>query len=176
MLTKAADNKTPSTGSIISSDIRSNALEELTKRAQRAHFNGISVARWKSDALPVPADHFDGVLVDAPCSCTGTWRRNPDMRWLDGVEAVADKAALQLDILSRSSHAVKADGILVYATCSLSPLENQDVVTAFLQQHPEFTLTPIRHPFTGEQTEMLTVWPFEANSDGMFVARMLRSK
>lgn len=176
MLAKAADNQTSSAGSIISSDIRSNALEELTKRAQRAHFNGISVARWKSDALPVPADHFDGVLVDAPCSCTGTWRRNPDMRWLDGVEAVADKAALQLDILSRSSRAVKAGGILVYATCSLSPIENQDVVTAFLQQHPEFTLTPIRHPFSGEQTEMLTVWPFEANSDGMFVARMLRSK
>ena len=176
MLAKAADNQTSSTGSIMSSDIRSNALEELTKRAQRAHFNGISVARWKSDALPVPADHFNGVLVDAPCSCTGTWRRNPDMRWLDGVEAVADKAALQLDILSRSSRAVKAGGILVYATCSLSHIENQDVVTAFLLQHPEFTLTPIRHPFSGEQTEMLTVWPFEANSDGMFVARMLRSK
>lgn len=53
------------------------------------------------------------------------------MRWLDGIEAVADKAALQLDILSRSSRAVKAGGVLVYATCSLSPLENQDVVTAF---------------------------------------------
>jgi 16S rRNA (cytosine967-C5)-methyltransferase len=96
------------------------------------------------------------------------------MRWLDGVEAVTDKAALQLDILSRSSQAVKAGGVLVYATCSLSPIENQDVVTAFLQQHPEFTLTPIHHPFSGEQTEMLTVWPFEANSDGMFVAKMHR--
>lgn len=164
-----------STGSIVSSDIRANALEELSKRAQRAQFDGISIARWKSDALPVPADHFDGVLVDAPCSCTGTWRRNPDMRWLDGIEAVTGKAALQLDILSRSSKAVKAGGVLVYATCSLSPIENQDVVTAFLQQHPEFMLTPIRHPFTGEQTEMLTVWPFEANSDGMFVAKMQRS-
>ncbi|PIW59087.1 RsmB/NOP family class I SAM-dependent RNA methyltransferase [Shewanella sp. CG12_big_fil_rev_8_21_14_0_65_47_15] len=179
MLAKAAapysaGSQTHSAGSIISSDIRSSALDELTKRAQRAHFNGISVARWKSDALPVPADHFDGVLVDAPCSCTGTWRRNPDMRWLDSIEAVTDKAALQLDILSRSSRAVKTGGVLVYATCSLSPIENQDVVTAFLQQHPEFTLTPIHHPFTGEQTEMLTVWPFEANSDGMFVAKMHR--
>lgn len=173
MLAKAAAPH--STGSIVSSDIRANALEELSKRAQRAQFDGISIARWKNDALPVPADHFDGVLVDAPCSCTGTWRRNPDMRWLDGIEAVTGKAALQLDILSRSSKAVKAGGVLVYATCSLSPIENQDVVTAFLQQHPEFTLTPIHHPFTGEQTEMLTVWPFEANSDGMFVAKMQRS-
>lgn len=171
MLAKAAAH---STGSIVSSDIRANALEELSKRAQRAQFNGISIARWKSDALPVPADHFDGVLVDAPCSCTGTWRRNPDMRWLDGIEAVTGKAALQLDILSRSSKAVKKGGVLVYATCSLSPIENQEVVRAFLGQHSEFTLVPIRHPFTGEQTEMLTVWPFEANSDGMFVAKMQR--
>lgn len=176
MLAKAANNSTPSVGCIISSDIRANALEELAKRAQRAHFNGISVARWTSDALPVPADHFDGVLVDAPCSCTGTWRRNPDMRWLDDIKAVTDKASLQLDILTRSSRAVKAGGVLVYATCSLSPIENQDVVKAFLQQHPEFTLTPIQHPFNGEQTEMLTIWPYEANTDGMFVARMLRNK
>lgn len=174
MLARAAENQTHSVGSIVSSDIRSNALEELTKRAQRAQFDGISIARWKSDALPVPADHFDGVLVDAPCSCTGTWRRNPDMRWLDGIEAVTDKAALQLDILTRSSQAVKQGGLLVYATCSLSPIENQKVVRAFLEQHSEFSLMPIHHPFTGEQTEMLTVWPFEANSDGMFVAKMHR--
>jgi len=97
------------------------------------------------------------------------------MRWLDSIEAVTDKAALQLDILSRSSKAVKLGGSLVYATCSLSPVENEQVVSAFLQQHPEFSLVPIRHPFTGEQTEMLTVWPFEANTDGMFVARMQRN-
>ncbi|EGM70544.1 RsmB/NOP family class I SAM-dependent RNA methyltransferase [Shewanella sp. HN-41] len=170
----SAGSHTRSAGSIVSSDIRSNALEELTKRAQRAQFDGISIARWKSDALPVPADHFDGVLVDAPCSCTGTWRRNPDMRWLDSIEAVTDKAILQLDILSRSSKAVKQGGLLVYATCSLSPIENEEVVKAFLEQHSEFQLMPVRHPFTGEQTEMLTIWPFEANSDGMFVAKMQR--
>ncbi|QYJ77848.1 RsmB/NOP family class I SAM-dependent RNA methyltransferase [Shewanella acanthi] len=174
MQIEAKSQKVKLSGSIISSDIRSHALEELTKRASRAKFDGIQVARWKSDALPVPSKHFDGVLVDAPCSCTGTWRRNPDMRWLDSVEAVTDKAALQLDILSRSSQAVKPAGTLVYATCSLSPIENEDVVKAFLQQHSEFSLVPVKHPFTGEQTEMLTVWPFEANSDGMFVARMQR--
>lgn len=174
MLQQAKASQTTSNGSIIASDIRSHALEELAKRAQRAQFNGISLARWKSEALPVNAEYFDGVLVDAPCSCTGTWRRNPDMRWLDTIEAVTDKAALQLDILSRSCRAVKPGGVLVYATCSLSEIENEQVVQAFLQQHPEFSLMPIRHPFTGEQTDMLTVWPFEANSDGMFVARMQR--
>jgi len=161
-------------GCIVSSDIRRKPLEELIKRAKRASFNGISTSPWLSDELPVPQAHFDGVLVDAPCSCTGTWRRNPDMRWIDNIYTVEDKPSLQLDILSRSSYAVKAGGVLVYATCSLSPLENEDVVQAFLAAHNEFSLLSLTHPFTGKAADMLTIYPFEANSDGMFVAKMIR--
>ena len=163
-----------SRGSIIASDIRNKPLEELNKRAKRAGFNHISVSAWKSDALPVKANAFDGVLVDAPCSCTGTWRRNPDMRWLDDVSAVSDKPVLQLDILTRSAAAVKSGGQLVYATCSLSPSENEHVVEAFLAQTNEFELIQVTHPFTGESCKMLTIWPQLADSDGMFVAKMRR--
>ncbi|ABZ77596.1 Fmu (Sun) domain protein [Shewanella halifaxensis HAW-EB4] len=159
-------------GSIVSSDIRRKPLEELTKRAKRAGFNGITTAPWKSEALPVNANAFDGVLVDAPCSCTGTWRRNPDMRWLDDQSVVTDKHALQLDILTRSANAVKSQGQLVYATCSLSPIENEQVVNAFLAANTEFELQTLTHPFTGEQTQMLSIWPHEADTDGMFVAKM----
>ncbi|MCL1138527.1 RsmB/NOP family class I SAM-dependent RNA methyltransferase [Shewanella pneumatophori] len=162
------------TGSITSSDIRRKPLEELMKRAKRAGFTGISLAPWKSDALPVKEAAFDGVLVDAPCSCTGTWRRNPDMRWLDDKNVVLDKQELQLDILSRSAKAVKAQGKLVYATCSLSPIENEQVVNAFLAANPEFELQTLRHPFTQESVTMLTVWPQDANTDGMFVAKMIK--
>ncbi|MCL1126051.1 RsmB/NOP family class I SAM-dependent RNA methyltransferase [Shewanella surugensis] len=163
-----------STGKIIASDIRNKALEELNKRAKRAKFKGIKTLPWKNDALPVSSKHFDGVLVDSPCSCIGTWRRNPDLRWISDISAVLDKAPLQLDILSRSAQAVKLGGKLVYATCSLSSIENEEVVNAFLQAHPEFSLDTLIHPFTGKQHAMLTIWPFEANSDGMFVARMTR--
>ncbi|GIU19634.1 MULTISPECIES: RsmB/NOP family class I SAM-dependent RNA methyltransferase [unclassified Shewanella] len=159
-------------GTIISSDIRRKPLEELIKRAKRAGFNGISTAPWKSDDLPVKANAFDGVLVDAPCSCTGTWRRNPDMRWLDEASVVTDKHALQLDILTRSAKAVKPQGQLVYATCSLSPIENEQVVNAFLAANPEFELQSLTHPFTGQPAQMLTIWPHEADTDGMFVAKM----
>lgn len=165
-----------SRGKIIASDIRSKALEELNKRAKRAHFKGIKTLPWKNDSLPVKANHFDGVLVDAPCSCIGTWRRNPDLRWISDISAVRDKAPLQLDILNRSAQAVKAGGKLVYATCSLSSIENEDVVNAFLQNHPEFSLDTLTHPFTGQSHSMLTIWPFEANSDGMFVARMTKKE
>lgn len=160
------------TGSITSSDIRPRILQELNKRAKRAKFNKITLSPWQSEALPVEAESYDGVLVDAPCSCLGTWRRNPDMRWIDTSDAVDSKPELQLDILSRSSRAVKSGGTLVYATCSLATAENEEVVNAFLANHPEFELEVLCHPFTGEMTQMLTVWPFNANSDGMFVVRM----
>ena len=163
-----------SSGTIIASDIRKKPLEELLKRAKRAGFNGISTSAWKDESLPVAAHSFDGVLVDAPCSCTGTWRRNPDMRWLDDISVVTDKQALQLDILSRSAQAVKPGGQLVYATCSLSPIENEQVVSQFLAQQPQFELQQISHPFTKQVTRMLTVWPQEADTDGMFVAKMVR--
>ncbi|QQX81561.1 RsmB/NOP family class I SAM-dependent RNA methyltransferase [Shewanella sp. KX20019] len=161
-------------GTIIASDIRKKPLTELMKRAQRAGFNKISTSAWQGDTLPVSAEHFDGVLVDAPCSCTGTWRRNPDMRWLDDVSVVTDKQALQLDILIRSAKAVKLGGQLVYATCSLSPVENEQVVNAFLAQQPQFILQQLSHPFTGQTTDMLTVWPQDADTDGMFVVKMSR--
>ena len=161
-------------GSVVASDIRRKPLEELAKRAKRAGFNQISTQPWQSESLPVPAQAFDGVLVDAPCSCTGTWRRNPDMRWLDDASAITDKASLQLDILSRACDAVRPGGVLVYATCSISPVENQEVVEAFLAKRPDFSLQTLTHPFTHEATQMLTVLPYQADSDGMFVAKMVR--
>ncbi|MBR9727353.1 RsmB/NOP family class I SAM-dependent RNA methyltransferase [Shewanella intestini] len=163
-----------SSGSIIASDIRKKPLIELVKRAKRANFDNITTMAWKDNTLPVKAAAFDGVLVDAPCSCTGTWRRNPDMRWIDDSRCIEDKPALQLDILSRSAAAVKTGGKLVYATCSISPQENEAVVNAFAQQHPEFSQQRLTHPFTHEKVTMLTVWPQEANSDGMFVAVFIK--
>ncbi|WP_394200520.1 RsmB/NOP family class I SAM-dependent RNA methyltransferase [Shewanella waksmanii] len=162
-----------SQGGVVASDIRKKPLEELQKRAKRAKYNNITTAPWVSEALPIDADTIDHVLVDAPCSCTGTWRRNPDMRWLDDASAITDKPALQLDILTRSSAAVKTGSYLVYATCSLATAENQDVVQRFLAQHPQFELLSVQHPFTKNDTQMLTVLPFEADSDGMFVAKMV---
>ncbi|MEI6859017.1 MAG: RsmB/NOP family class I SAM-dependent RNA methyltransferase [Shewanella sp.] len=161
-------------GTIIASDIRRKPLEELNKRAKRAGFNHIITSPWRSNELPVPHYHFDGVLVDAPCSCTGTWRRNPDMRWIDTIDAVQNKPNLQLDILSRSSQAVRSGGTLIYATCSLSPLENEDVINAFLAQHADFTLEVITHPFTSDKSTMYTILPYQADTDSMFIARMKR--
>ncbi|WP_417760462.1 RsmB/NOP family class I SAM-dependent RNA methyltransferase [Shewanella sp.] len=160
---------------IVVSDVRPAAMNELQKRAQRAGFSNISTAPWQDDTLPVASASFDGVLVDAPCSCIGTWRRNPDQRWLDDESVVNNSAELQQKILQRAAAAVKPAGVLVYATCSITATENQLLVEKFLQQHPEFTLETVTHPFTGSVTQYLTIWPFEADSDGMFVARLRRA-
>ncbi|RLV61503.1 RsmB/NOP family class I SAM-dependent RNA methyltransferase [Parashewanella curva] len=161
-------------GKLVASDIRLNALSELKKRANKAKFKNIKVMPWVSETLPVSSRSFDGVLVDAPCSCTGTWRRNPDMRWTDDLSNLDEITGLQLDILTRSAEAVKQGGKLVYATCSLLPQENEQVIKAFLEQSPEFELIPIVHPFTQAEQDMVTIMPYEANSDGMFVVVMKR--
>ena len=161
---------------IISSDIRYKALEELEKRYKRANVSNINILPWKGNELPVDELSCDGVLVDAPCSCSGTWRRNPDMRWTDDVTSVKQMPKLQLDILSKCAAAVKLEGYLVYATCSLTDLENSQVVNQFLANHDEFELQVLAHPFTGKQHSMLTIWPYEANTDGMFVVKMKKIK
>lgn len=175
-LSSLAKQKQLSNCQIISSDIRPKALEQLKKRYQRAKFTNIHIKPWHANHLPVEPASCDGVLVDAPCSCTGTWRRNPDMRWLDSAQQVMAMPNKQLDILCRSALAVKQGGSLIYATCSLLDIENQQLVNQFLELYPEFELQTIIHPFTGQSLKMLTIWPYEANTDGMFVVKMKKIK
>jgi 16S rRNA (cytosine967-C5)-methyltransferase len=88
------------------------------------------------------AGKFDRVLVDAPCSGLGTLRRNPDLKWRQSAESVAELTQIQHDILESAGRLVKPGGRLVYATCSLLVVENEDIVAAFLAAHPEFHLLP----------------------------------
>jgi len=162
-------------GNVLATDIRGYKLDELKKRARRAQFCNIRMKAWDGEHLPSRHLEFDGVLVDAPCSNTGTWRRNPDARWTKDAETVAEMAQLQRTILERVAPAVKPGGLLVYATCSLLQDENEQIVEEFLGKHPEFDADPLQHPVTGEVTAgHLRIWPDEADSDGMYVARLHR--
>lgn len=84
------------------------------------------------------AGKLDRVLVDAPCSGLGTLRRNPDLKWRQTPESVAEPTSKQASILNAASALVKKGGRLVYATCSLLNAENEAIVSAFLSAHPEF--------------------------------------
>lgn len=109
-------------------------------------------------------DHFDKVLVDAPCSNTGVLRRRPDARWNWSEEKLAALVKLQAEILDACAPRVAPGGLLVYSTCSNEPEENEAQVTAFLARHPDFSLE--------ESRESL---PFESGTDGAFAARLRRN-
>ena len=166
-------------GTVVASDVRAYKLEDLRKRARRAGFPNIQTKAWDGKNLrPQQREKFDGVLVDAPCSCSGVWRRNPDGCWSLKPEDVAETAKIQRSVLSAVADGVRPGGVLIYATCSIFPEENQNAVADFLAQRPDFVPEAFAHPLTGEtvQDGMLQVLPGVEDCDSMFVARLRRRK
>ena len=118
------------------------------------------------------------MLVDAPCSCSGVWRRNPDGCWSLKEEDVLETAKIQRSILQAVADGVRRGGVLIYATCSIFPQENGSAVMDFLAQRPDFALEGFVNPLTGESVPegMLQVLPGAEDCDSMFVARLRRRK
>ena len=90
------------------------------------------------EPLPFPDASFERVLVDAPCSGTGTLRRNPEIRWRISAEDIRDLSTRQARLLDNASLVVKPGGRLVYSTCSVEPEENEAIIRAFLREHSRF--------------------------------------
>ena len=162
------------TGKVLATDIRVPALKELKKRARKYGIKGI-----RSQPFNVVRDEpftktFDGVLVDAPCSGWGTWARNPDARWRSSRRDVIQCATRQLKILNNSKWCVKKGGVLVYAVCTCTQPETEEVVMNFLEQNPTFKLDPFPHPLTQEPTNgQVQIWPWDGPGDAMFIARFI---
>jgi 16S rRNA (cytosine967-C5)-methyltransferase len=115
------------------------------------------------------------VLVDAPCSGFGTLRRNPDLKWRHGAEAVRELAAKQGRIIAAAARLVKPGGRLVYATCSILREENDAVVDAFAAAHPQFAALSCSELLAAQRIELpgaerLRLWPHLHGCDGFFAA------
>ncbi len=166
------------TGTVVASDIREYKLADLRLRARRAGFPNIHLTQWNGKPrYGKHATQYDGVLVDAPCSGSGVWRRNPDGRWTLKEAELTEITRTQLEILKATAPSVKSGGVLVYATCSLLPDENSAVLEQFLSQNPEYHLEDFPNPLNGNTTEgKLQVFSYDGNCDCMFVARMRRRK
>jgi len=163
------------TGTVVATDRREHALAELRRRARRAGFPNIQCRAWTGAPLRPSRATFHGVLVDAPCTCSGTWRRNPDARWSLDRKDINALAAVQLRLLQSAATGVRSGGVLVYATCSMFQRENREVVRDFLGTRTDFSLEPFPHPFRHEMTDgTLQIWPWDADCDAMFVARLRR--
>lgn len=165
-----------STSTILATDIRPSMLENLHRRLEDTGTRNITSAVWDGLKDPPPQGPFDGILLDAPCSGMGTWHRNPDARWRIKAQRVNELAGLQAKLLEACSTRLKRGGALVYATCTLTALENGEIIREFLETASEFKLEPFANPMNQNSCAgMLQIAPWEGPCNGMFIAKLRRS-
>jgi 16S rRNA (cytosine967-C5)-methyltransferase len=171
-----------STGRLYAFDVSEKRLTNLKPRLARSGLSNVhpQVLAHENDArIKRLAGKADRVLVDAPCSGLGTLRRNPDLKFRQTPDSVAELNVKQAAILDSACRLVKKGGRLVYATCSLLPQENQDIVTAFLERHPDFALQSVDSVLQEQKIPLqvgdyLELQPQLHNTDGFFAAILCR--
>jgi 16S rRNA (cytosine967-C5)-methyltransferase len=170
------------TGRIYAMDVSARRLQELAPRAARAGVSNVHplVLTGEEDVRARRlSGKIDRVLVDAPCSGFGTLRRNPDLKWRHGEQAIAELARKQIGILRAAARLVKPGGRLVYATCSILREENEAVAEAFAAAHPEFATLSCAELLTAQRIALdtgltLRLWPHRHGTDGFFAAAFVR--
>lgn len=174
------------TGQIYAYDASRSQLRPIFERLKRAGARNVQVMEaGDQDALRALGPRFDLVLVDAPCTGSGTWRRRPDSKWRLKPEAIDDRLEEQRAVLDLAAPLVKPGGRLVYVTCSVLEKENTAQVKAFLERHSGYSLSPIaKHwekaigspPPTSADgaTDTLLLTPATHGTDGFFIAILER--
>lgn len=145
---------------IVAADISERRLETVIKINALQNLRSIkSLLLDAAQELPFENSVFDRILVDAPCSGTGTLRRNPEIRWRISERDISELAAQQKLFLHHAARVLKPGGRLVYSTCSVEPDENEAVIAAFLESHTHF-----------QQINTIRTWPHREGTDGFFLA------
>lgn len=166
------------TAQVTACDIYPNRLRLVDETAARHGLSNIKTFLLKPpQPVPFAPATFDRVLVDAPCSGTGTLRRNPEIRWRIQPANMTELAAQQKELLDTAANLVKPDGSLLYATCSVEQKENESVARHFAQAHTNFVPVAPEVParlITSPNTAR--TWPHEEGADGFFIACFRRAK
>jgi 16S rRNA (cytosine967-C5)-methyltransferase len=162
-------------GRIIACDTSRARLQKLPPRAERA---GVAIAETvllnpgrEMEALEPFEGAADLVFVDAPCSGTGTWRRNPEARWRVTPASLKEQTALQARLLDIAARLVRPGGRLVYVVCSLLDAEGAEQGEAFLERHPNFTTDPPQLPLGRPRGTGTRLTSLHDGTDGFFIAR-----
>jgi 16S rRNA (cytosine967-C5)-methyltransferase len=170
------------TGRLYAFDISEKRLAKLKPRLARSGLSNVhpvQIAHERDAKIKRLAGKIDRVLVDAPCSGLGTLRRNPDVKWRQKIDAVAEMQVKQASILDGAARLLKGGGRLVYATCSLLDEENDFIVAQFLAAHPEFDLVPMSKVLAEQKIDLemgdyLKLLPHKHQTDGFFAAVLER--
>ena len=170
------------TGRLYAFDISEKRLAKLKPRLARSGLSNVhpvQIAHVRDAKIKRLAGKIDRVLVDAPCSGLGTLRRNPDVKWRQKADAIAEMQTKQASILDGAARLLKGGGRLVYATCSLLDEENDFIVEQFLAAHPEFELVPMNKVLAEQKIDLemgdyLKMLPHKHQTDGFFAAVLQR--
>ncbi len=175
------------TGRLYALDTSAHRLDALKPRLARSTLSNVhpaAIAHERDDRVKRLAGKIDRVLVDAPCSGLGTLRRNPDLKWRQSPQSVAEMNVKQAAILQSAARLVKSGGRLVYATCSLLPEENEAIAEAFGAANPDFAPMDVAEVLEGLKVDgarglcaggeggvrYLRLWPHRHATDGFFAA------
>ncbi len=179
-------------GQIHAYDTHAGRLRELGNRSQRAGAHNIQSRKLpeSGEARAAMLDEhnagMDRVMVDVPCSGSGTWRRSPDLRWRFDAASLDAITQVQADLIAEAAAMVKVGGRLIYMTCSVLPDENEEIVESFLKDHKDFKMIPWQdvwsrvaphNPLSGSlalKRSMLQLAPHIHHTDGFFVAILQR--
>ncbi|QDL39649.1 RsmB/NOP family class I SAM-dependent RNA methyltransferase [Rhodoferax sediminis] len=175
------------TGRLYAFDTSAHRLDALKPRLARSGLSNVhpaAIAHERDERIKRLAGKIDRVLVDAPCSGLGTLRRNPDLKWRQSPQSVAELVVKQTAILQSAARLLKPGGRLVYATCSVLPQENEAIAQAFTAANSEFTPLDVGELLSNlkienamslcsgpvKGTEYLRLWPHRHGTDGFFAA------
>ncbi|MCC5634944.1 16S rRNA (cytosine(967)-C(5))-methyltransferase [Nostoc sp. CHAB 5844] len=166
-------------GKVWACDRTPSRLRKLQENARRLNLQSIEICTGDSRNLPQFYHAADRVLLDAPCSGLGTLHRHADARWRQTPQSIQELSLLQKQLLSHTSNFVKNGGVMVYATCTLHPVENEDVISGFLAENIEWQIAPLEvsSPYSIYSTPQgwLKVWPHRWDMDGFFMVRLRKT-
>ena len=166
-------------GLIWASDRAEWRLKSLKRRAARAGVFNFRSVPWAGGVKPPTKTKFDGILVDAPCSGTGTWQKNPHARWTTTMQDVQELSAIQKCLLAHAAPSLKPGGKLIYAVCTLTRSETMEIVNGFNEKfRADFEPMLLPETFGGNVPAAVTrtIWPQDLNGNGMFIAGWRRKK
>lgn len=167
----------PGLSLIVAGDLHEHRARTIARTAERQGIKNLNVIVHNAETqLPFADQTFDRVLVDAPCTGTGTLRRNPEIRWRITARDIADLSGRQRRILRSAARMVRPGGSLVYSTCSVEPEENEEVVAGFLKEQANFSLVPVNVAPALRNPDGTTArtWPHREGTDGFFIAHFQR--